>query len=159
MKVVNPKYGLYVTSAGGYNGTGLDGTITCPATYVIAGAFGSDPTAIDSGSTCRSAGVDDGIGAYGQPAAGVTGHAPIFGNASVGTERAPGFRQIDSSVQKNWHLYREHTLEFTAAAYNIANIVSYNNQGRTVNGGSTWGYIQSTRSEPRQLEMELKYKF
>jgi len=44
-------------------------------------------------------------------------------------------------------------------AYNVGNIVSYNNQGRTVDNGSTWGFVQSTRSEPRQLELELKYKF
>ena len=48
---------------------------------------------------------------------------------------------------------------FEANAYNVGNIVSYNNQGRTTGGGSTWGYVQSTRSEPRQLELQLKYMF
>ncbi|WP_160115011.1 TonB-dependent receptor [Bryocella elongata] len=157
MKVVNPKYGLYVTSAG------VDASIASPNTFVIAGAWGTDPSATNSGNqgtgTCGQAGHDDGICAYGQPAAGVTGQAPIFGTASVGSERAPGFRQVDASVQKEWKLYHEHILQFLAEAYNVGNIVSYNNQGRTVNGGSTWGYVQSTRSEPRQLELELKYKF
>ncbi len=163
MKIVNIKDGLYVTSTGGYNNTGYDGTITSPATYVIAGAWGSDPSATHSGNTgpgtCGQAGFDDGVCAYGQPAAGVTGQAPVFGNASVGSERAQGFRQVDASLQKDWSLYRENTLEFIAEAYNVGNLTSYNNQGRTVNGGSTWGFVQSTRSEPRQLELELKYKF
>ncbi len=84
---------------------------------------------------------------------------PVFGTASVGSERAQGFRNIDASLQKSWKLFDTHQLQFIAEAYNVGNITSYNNQGRTVNGGSTWGYVQSTRSQQRQLELELKYKF
>lgn len=32
-----------------------------------------------------------------------------------------------------------HKLMFVSDFYNVANITSYNNQGRTVDGGSTWG--------------------
>jgi len=162
MKITGRKDGLYQTTAG------FDASTSYPNTYVIAGAWGTDPSAVNSGTaaapagqaaTCGNAGGNDGICAYGQPAAQVTGQAPVFGTASVGSERAQGFRNIDASVQKSWKLYEAHQLQFIAEAYNVGNITSYNNEGRTVNGGSTWGYVQSTRSQQRQLELELKYKF
>jgi len=157
--------GWYETTGGGSYAPdpGLNGSFTAPNTMVIAGAWGEDPSATQSGNvgpgTCGTAGYDDGVCAYGQPAVAPTGSAPIFGTARVGSERAQGFRQIDGSLQKTWKLHETHQLMFLANAYNMANIVSYNNQGRTTGGGSTWGYVQSTRSEPRQIELELKYQF
>jgi hypothetical protein len=145
-----------------------DGGTGAGNTYVIAGAWGTDPSATHSGTVgagCGLSGVgtgttsDDGICAYGQPNLAAAGTAPIFGTASVGSERAQGFRDVSASVQKSWKLYHEHELQFITEAYNVGNITSYNNEGRTTGGGSTWGYVQSTRSQQRQLELELKYKF
>ncbi len=157
--------GWYETSGGGSYAPnpGLDGKTGAGYTYVIAGDWGTDPSALNSGNvgagTCGTSGYNDGICAYGQPAVAAAGVAPIFGTASVGSERAQGFRQVDSSLQKAWKLHESHQLVFVANFYNVGNIVSYNNQGRTTGGGSTWGYVQSTRSEPRQIELELKYSF
>lgn len=157
--------GWYETSGGGAYAPnpGLDGQTSAGYNYVVAGDWGTDPSATHSGDvgpgTCGASGFDDGVCAYGQPAVAGAGSAPIFGTASVGTERAQGFRQVDSALQKAWRLHESHELVFTANAYNVGNITSYNNQGRTTGGGSVWGYVQSTRSEPRQLELELKYKF
>jgi hypothetical protein len=156
--------GWYLTSGGGTYAPdpGLNGSVTAP--YVLMdSAWGTDPSANNSGNvgpgTCGTAGLDDGMCAYGQPAVAAQGSAPIFGTARVGSERAQGFRQIDASLEKSWKLHESHELVFTANGYNVANVTSYNNQGRTTGGGSKWGYVQSTRSEPRQLELELKYQF
>ena len=157
--------GWYETSGGGSYAPnpGLDGKTSAGYTYVIAGEWGTDPSALNSGNvgagTCGTSGYNDGICAYGQPNVAGAGSAPIFGTASVGSERAQGFRQVDSALQKSWKLHESHELVFNANAYNLFNIVSYNNQGRTTGGGSTWGWVQSTRSEPRQIELELKYQF
>lgn len=157
--------GWYETTGGGKYAPnpGLDGKTSQGYSYVIAGAWGTDPSATHSGNvgpgTCGQSGYDDGYCAYGQPAVAAKGSAPIFGTASVGSERAQGFRQLDASLKKSWKLYHEQQLAFIANAYNVGNITSYNNQGHTVGGGSTWGYVQSTRSSPRQLELELKYAF
>jgi hypothetical protein len=163
LHVTGRKDGLYLTS-GSSSACGFDsGSGNSACTFVIAGAWGTDPSATHSGNvgagTCGTAAFDDGICAYGQPAAQVTGQAPVYGTASVGSERAQGFRDIDSSLQKAWKLYESHELQFIANAYNVGNITSYNNEGRTVDGGSSWGLVQSTRSQQRQLELELKYKF
>lgn len=132
------------------------------ATSAIAGGWGSDPSAVDSGGTsspCATAGFYDGTCAYGQPALAATGAAPVFGNASVGTERAPGYQNYDAAAEKAFHVWREHSIDFKCSAYNVGNITSYNNPGRGVAGSSTWGLVQSSRSQQRQLELQLEYKF
>jgi hypothetical protein len=188
LKITGRHDGVYTTAvypgfSGGNCSAGADGgTGTCtpngvaysvPYVYTQAGAWGNDPSALNSGTvatpqaalnagvpaTCGNAGHDDGICAYGQPASQVTGQAPVYGTASVGSERAQGFRTVDASVQKDWKIYKGNQLQFICNAYNVGNITSYNNEGRTVDGGSTWGYVQSSRSQQRQLELELKYKF
>ena len=157
--------GWYQTTGGGSYAPnpGLDGKTSAGYSYVIAGAWGTDPSATHSGNvgtgTCGASGTDDGVCAYGQPAVSTAGSAPIFGTASVGAERAQGFRQVDAALKKAWILHESQQLTFVANAYNVGNIVSYNNQGRTTGGGSTWGWVQSTRSEPRQIELQLKYSF
>lgn len=156
--------GWYRTSGGGSYAAdpGINGSVVAPF-VLLDSAWGTDPSANNSGNvgpgTCGTSGFDDGVCAYGQPAVATAGSAPIFGTASVGSERAQGFRQIDAALEKAWKLHESHELVFVANAYNVANLTSYNNQGRTTGGGSKWGYVQSTRSEPRQLELALKYRF
>ncbi len=156
--------GWFRTTGGGSYAPdpGLNGSVTAPY-RLLDSAWGEDPSATHSGNvgagTCGTSGFDDGVCAYGQPAVAAVGAAPIFGTARVGSERAQGFRQIDASMEKSWKLHENHEIQFIANAFNVANITSYNNQGRTTGGGSSWGYVQSTRSEPRQLELELRYRF
>lgn len=170
MKITGRVDGWFETTGGGsYAGDpGFDGSATYPNSIVIAGGWGRDPSATHSGQVGAGCGLsgsgsgptsDDGVCAYGQPNLAASGSAPIFGTAKVGSERAQGFRQIDSSLIKIWKLRGSQQLLFKANAYNVGNITSYNNQGRTTGGGSSWGMVRSTRSEPRQLELELVYKF
>jgi hypothetical protein len=111
--------------------------------------WGDDPSA----TPCTTAGVDNGVCAYGAPAANT------FGNAGIGTERSAGFRGIDAAGFKSVHLFESHELQFRVDAYNVGNISSYNNPGRSVSSLSTWGLVQSTRSQQRQIQFALKYKF
>lgn len=113
------------------------------------GWFGNDPSA----TPCTTPGVDNGICAYGVPAPGT------YGNAGIGTERSPGYRGIDAAGFKTFHLYHEHALQFRADAYNVGNIAAYNNPGRSVATPSTFGLVQSTRSQQRQIQFALKYTF
>lgn len=159
MKVVGHKAGYVVNDVNGNE--------------TFAGWWGTDPSALHSGylagkgmqvgnptaNTCGNAGFDDGICAYGQPAAAAAGSSPIFGSAAVGTERSAGYVNYDAHLDKIFPIRGEHSLVFSANAYNVGNITSYNNPGRGVSGNSTWGLVQSTRSQQRQLELELKYKF
>jgi hypothetical protein len=98
-------------------------------------------------------GADNGICAYGVAATNT------FGTGHNSTERAPGYRQVDMSLFKDFHLWKEqHVLGFRADFFNIFNIASYGNPDNGINDGS-WGLISSVRSPARQIQLSLHYMF
>jgi hypothetical protein len=112
----------------------------------LANWWGTDPSA----TPCS--GPDNGVCAYGVAAANT------FGTAKNSTERAPGYRQVDMSLFKDFHLWREgHVLGFRADFFNIFNIASYSNPGNSI--GTGFGLISSVRSPARQIQLSLHYMF
>jgi hypothetical protein len=81
-----------------------------------------------------------------------------FGDASVGTERAPGYEQIDLAAGKSFTLYHEQTLEFRADFFNAFNIASYKNPDNGITD-SNFGQISDVRSPQRQIQFSLHYAF
>jgi len=111
--------------------------------------WGTDPSAI--GCT----GPDNGACAYG---VAYDGGLPTFGTAGINTERAPGYRQVDTSLFKEFHLWHEQIVGFRADFFNIFNIASYGNPDNGVTD-SNFGQISSVRSPPRQIQLSLHYSF
>ena len=109
--------------------------------------FGTDPSA----TPCAAA--DNGTCAYGAELANT------FGTAKVGTERAPGYRVVDSSMFKQFRTYKEQFIQIRIDAFNVGNIASYSAPGATASTPSTFGQITSTLSPARQLQYSLKYEF
>ena len=91
--------------------------------------------------------------AYGPETAGA------FGTARVGTERAPGYRIVDTSAFKQFRTYENQYIQFRVDAFNVGNIASYSAPGSTATTPSTFGQITSTLSPARQLQYSLKYEF
>jgi hypothetical protein len=89
---------------------------------------------------------------YAEPVAGT------FGNASVGSERGPGFQQYDMSFFKDFSLYHEHTFGFRADFFNAFNITSLSNPNNT-QGSTNIGQITAARSGQRQIQFSGKYQF
>ncbi len=114
----------------------------------VANWWGTDPSA----QPCLTAGVDDGSCAYG--AAG----SFTFGSAHNSTERAPGYRQVDMSLFKDFHVWREQVLGFRADFFNIFNIASYGYPDSGITD-SNFGLISSVRSPARQIQLSLHYSF
>lgn len=112
--------------------------------------FGTDLSAIP----CQ--GADNGVCAYGVPAGNT------FGTARVGSERAPDFKQIDTSAYKDFHITERQTIGFRADAFNVFNIASYGNPDTGVTD-STFGNISEqggpVRSAARNLQLSLHYSF
>jgi hypothetical protein len=109
--------------------------------------WGTDPSA-DSSVNCPS----NGACAYGIA-------APFtFGTAHNSTERAPGYRQVDTSFFKDFHVWREHVMGFRADLFNVFNIASYGNPDNGIGDGN-FGQISSVRSPPRQVQLSLHYSF
>jgi len=113
--------------------------------------FGTDPS--EQPCTQSPGGVDDGICAYGNAA------QFTFGTADNSTERAPGYRQVDMSIFKDFHVWGErHVVGFRADFFNIFNIASYGNPDNTITD-TNFGVISSVRSPARQIQLSLHYSF
>jgi hypothetical protein len=117
--------------------------------------WGTDPSV----APCPKAGVDNGVCAYG-PAASNT-----FGTARNSTERAPGYRQVDTSLFKDFHIGEQHVIGFRADFFNIFNIASYSNPDNNIGdyspnpANNKFGLINSVRSPARQIQLSLHYAF
>jgi hypothetical protein len=113
--------------------------------------FGDDPSA----QPCTSAGVDNGVCAFGGPAQNT------FGSSSNGSVRGPGFHDVDMSAMKDFRIVGEHYIGFRFDAFNAFNIVSYGNPDTGIND-SGFGQIaqqNSIRSAERHLQFSLHYSF
>ena len=110
--------------------------------------FGNDPSA----TSCNGAGVDNGTCAYASPSNGT------YGNASVGSERSPGYQQYDAVASKEFSVYREQKIGFRIDASNVFNLTSLGNPNITAQSGS-FGQITSVRSGPRRLQLSARYDF
>lgn len=112
--------------------------------------FGTDPSA----QPCLAApgGVDNGVCAYGSA-------APFtFGTADNSTERAPGYRQVDMSLFKDFHVWREQVVGLRADFFNVFNIASYGAPD-TIITDSSFGQITTVNSPPRQIQIGVHYIF
>jgi hypothetical protein len=109
--------------------------------------FGTGPTVTGCGVD-----TDNGICAYGQE--GTTG----FGTASVGSERSPGFKNVDANLSKAFTLSGEKNLQFRANFYNVLNTVSLAAPQNSVSAAN-FGQITNTLSTERQIELALKVTF
>ena len=119
--------------------------------------YGTDPSAIPC-----AAGVDNGVCAFGQPAANT------FGTSRNGNTRGPGYFNMDMSAFKDFHTFREQSVGFRFDAFNVFNLVSYGNPdtsitdsnfGNISNQGSANGISQAVRSTERRLQFSANYKF
>jgi hypothetical protein len=83
---------------------------------------------------------------------------------NYGTERAnqllgPSARNIDLSINKDFHIFKESAFEFRAECFNAGNFVNYSNPGVTFASTSTFGVITSAANNPRVFQFAGKLKF
>jgi hypothetical protein len=109
--------------------------------------FGTDPSA-DNTTDCPA----NGACAYGLATTNT------FGTSKNGSERAPGYRQVDMSLFKDFHVWEQHVLGFRADFFNVFNIASYGNPDNNIQD-SNFGQITSVRSPARQMQLSLHYSF
>ncbi|MBC7926990.1 MAG: carboxypeptidase regulatory-like domain-containing protein [Bryobacteraceae bacterium] len=98
-------------------------------------------------------GVDDGTCAYQRPALGT------FGSSSIGTERAPGYFNVDASVFKQFTIREGHSLNFRAEFFNLPNMTMFNPPSRDVSAPGTFGLISVQSNNPRNIQFGIKYRF
>ena len=116
--------------------------------------WGTDPSAQPCvpDPLTNPTGADNGVCAYG------VANQFAFGTAHNSTERAPGYRQVDMSLFKDFHVWHEQVVGFRADFFNIFNIASYGNPDNSITD-SNFGQITSVRSPARQIQLSLHYIF
>jgi hypothetical protein len=112
--------------------------------------LGSDPSA----TPCTTAGVDNGVCAFGVPAPNA------FGTESNGAIRSPGFFNTDLSAFKDFHIAEKQLVGFRFDAFNAFNIVSYGNPDTGIQD-TNFGNVslQGPRSTERHLQFSAHYDF
>ena len=112
--------------------------------------FGTGPSA----TPCPTAGVDNGVCAFGVPASNT------FGSESNGAVHGPGYFNMDLSAFKDFHIAESHTIGFRFDAFNAFNIVSYGNPDTGITD-TRFGNVslQGVRSVERHLQFSAKYSF
>jgi len=92
--------------------------------------------------------------AFAEPALGT------FGNAGVGSVRAPGYFNWDFGLGKKFSVTEQKYLDFRAEFFNFTNTPSFNPPDRLFTLTSlTFGQITGTASPPRIIEFALKLHF
>lgn len=115
----------------------------------ISNWWGTDPSA----TPCTQQ-EDNGVCAYGE--------APTntFGTAGIGTERDPGYYQVDSSLFKDFDITEGQQLGFRLDAFNVLNVANYGAPDSGITDLTTpFGLINSVRNQERRLQLALTYKF
>jgi len=83
----------------------------------------------------------------------------VFGNAGVGTEHAPDFKNVDFSLAKKFNMSERRYVDFRADFFNIANHPNFGPPGATVSSTGSFGVISSQIGSARVIQMVLKYYF
>ncbi len=76
--------------------------------------------------------------------------------------RGDGYFDIDSSLAKTWHVYRENTLAFAWDVFNVTNSVRFDTNGSSLNQqltSGTLGVYSKTLTSPRVMQFSLRYGF
>jgi hypothetical protein len=92
--------------------------------------------------------------AFSQPAAFTLGNSPAY----VSRLLSPRLVTTDFSLFKEFHPYRETSLQLRAEAFNAFNHVQFGNPNTSVNSTS-FGQITSQANSPRQLQFGAKLLF
>ncbi len=83
-----------------------------------------------------------------------------FGNSVNGVVRGPGFRNVDLSGFKEFHIIRQQFLTFRVDAFNAFNMVSFGNPNLSMSPQFGWlAQNNAIRSVERHLQLSANYQF
>ncbi len=81
-----------------------------------------------------------------------------FGTAGAFITNAPGITTIDVAMEKRFRITENHGLEFKTEFFNVPNTVNFGDPNGTLNNAN-FGKITSQRTNPRQIQFSLRYRF
>jgi Carboxypeptidase regulatory-like domain/TonB-dependent Receptor Plug Domain len=94
------------------------------------------------------------------PAPNATGPGDTdFGNSGEGLVRGPAQRNIDLAIERAIPITEAHHLNIRGEFFNLTNTTNFNNPNSNVSSGPAFGVITSTATNPRIIQLALKYQF
>jgi hypothetical protein len=93
------------------------------------------------------------------PVIGDDGKATAYGNSGLGILLGPGQLNFDGSLIKTTKITEKQTLQFRAEFFNFLNHPQFGNPATARNTPSTFGQITTTSTNPRLIQLALKYYF
>jgi hypothetical protein len=89
-----------------------------------------------------------------------TGNAPFtYGTCGYNSLRGPGSKSMNLSVFRTVPLPSERRLEFRVEAFNLFNWVNYGFPGANVSNANSFGIISTSRLDPREVQLAVKFYF
>lgn len=82
-----------------------------------------------------------------------------FGNSGVGLVRGPGQRNIDMAVERSFPIAESQSVHMRAEFFNLTNTANFSNPNSDVSSGPAFGVISGTATNPRIIQVALKYQF
>jgi hypothetical protein len=82
-----------------------------------------------------------------------------FGNSAEGLVRGPGQRNLDMAIERTIPVTESHAVHVRGEFFNVMNTANFNNPVNNLSAGSAFGVITSTSSNPRIIQLALKYQF
>jgi hypothetical protein len=82
-----------------------------------------------------------------------------FGNSGEGLVRGPGQRNLDMAFERAIRIAESHALHVRGEFFNLTNTANFNNPVNNISAGSAFRVITSTSSNPRIIQLALKYQF
>jgi hypothetical protein len=82
-----------------------------------------------------------------------------FGNSSVGLVRGPGQRNLDMAFERTIPISESHSLHVRGEFFNLTNTANFSNPINNISAGPAFGVITSTSTNPRIIQLALKYQF
>ena len=82
-----------------------------------------------------------------------------FGNSSEGLVRGPSQRNIDMAVERSIPITERYNFRIRGEFFNLTNTTNFNNPNNNVSNGPAFGVITSTATNPRIIQLALKFQF
>lgn len=81
-----------------------------------------------------------------------------FGTAGAFITNADGIISIDTALEKQFKIRERHVVEFKAEFFNVPNTVNFGDPTGAMNNAN-FGKITTQRTNPRQIQFSLRYRF
>ncbi|WP_109486311.1 TonB-dependent receptor [Occallatibacter savannae] len=82
-----------------------------------------------------------------------------FGDSGEGLVRGPGQRNLDMAFERAIPISDSQSVHMRAEFFNLTNTAHFNNPVNNVSAGPAFGVITSTSSNPRIIQLAVKYEF